>query len=105
MAAIIRTTIGARALLDLCLSIERERGRVRDVRWGPRSLDVDVLTYGAETIDEPGLVIPHPRLAERAFVLLPVAQIAPDLRIAGTCVRELAERIDPTGVERLGPLD
>ena len=63
-------------------------GRRRIERWGPRTLDIDILTYGEATIDEPDLKIPHPRIAERAFVLAPLAEIAPHLRIGG---REIAQ--------------
>ena len=64
-------------------AIERIAGRTRDVRWGPRTLDVDLLLYGDETVDDPDLQVPHPRLAERAFVLVPLAQIAPDWNVPG----------------------
>jgi 2-amino-4-hydroxy-6-hydroxymethyldihydropteridine diphosphokinase len=74
----------ARALLDRLLDVERELGRVRDgSRWGPRTIDLDLLVFGAETIDEPGLSVPHPRLDERLFVLEPLAELAPDLVVPG----------------------
>jgi 2-amino-4-hydroxy-6-hydroxymethyldihydropteridine diphosphokinase len=72
----------ARELLDRLLEIERELGRVRDGgRWGPRLIDLDLLLFGSETIDEPGLTVPHPELARRAFVLEPLAELAPDLDV------------------------
>lgn len=72
----------AATLLDGLLSIEREAGRVRDVeRWGPRVLDLDLLLFGDRRIDTPGLHVPHPRIAQRAFVLMPLAELAPALRI------------------------
>eukprot|EP01036_Dinobryon_divergens_P052570 gene52570-70287_t len=74
MAVLVETGLSARALLELCLSLEREGGRERRERWGPRTLDIDILTYGGQTIDEPGLQVPHPRIAERAFVLAPLAE-------------------------------
>jgi len=75
---------GARALLARLLEVERELGRVRDGRrWGPRVIDLDLLVFGAETIDEPGLTVPHPELARRAFVLEPLAELAPDLEVPG----------------------
>ncbi len=80
-AAAIDTTLDARALLALLRSIEAEAGRsdtVNRVRWGPRELDLDILLFGDQVIDEPGLSVPHPRMHERAFVLEPLAQIAPD---------------------------
>jgi 2-amino-4-hydroxy-6-hydroxymethyldihydropteridine diphosphokinase len=81
----VQTSLGPRALLDHLLAIERSRGRERDpaARWGPRTLDLDLLLYDNQTIDEPGLTIPHPRLAQRPFVLEPLAQIAPDLTPPG----------------------
>lgn len=84
-AAALRTRLGPRALLDALLAIERQRGRVRTpgVRWGPRTLDLDLLLFGDAVIDEPGMTIPHPRLGERLFVLEPLASIAPDAVIPG----------------------
>lgn len=73
-----------RSLLDGLLAVEREAGRVRgDDRWGPRKLDLDLLVFGDERIDEPGLSLPHPRIAERAFVLVPLAELAPALHVPG----------------------
>lgn len=82
-AALLRVALEPRALLERCQSIERSLGRDRasEVPWGPRTLDLDLLIYADRTIDEPGLTIPHPRLAERRFVLAPLAEIAPDLPI------------------------
>jgi 2-amino-4-hydroxy-6-hydroxymethyldihydropteridine diphosphokinase len=75
------TTLGARALLKACLAVERDRGRVRTVAKGPRTLDVDLLLYGDEIIDEPGLRVPHPALLGRPFVRIPLADVAlPGLR-------------------------
>jgi 2-amino-4-hydroxy-6-hydroxymethyldihydropteridine diphosphokinase len=72
----------ARELLDRLLEVERELGRVRDgSRWGPRLIDLDLLVFGSETIDEPGLTVPHPELAGRAFVLEPLADLVPDLAV------------------------
>jgi 2-amino-4-hydroxy-6-hydroxymethyldihydropteridine diphosphokinase len=75
----VDTERSARDLLAACLAIEQVAHRVRTERWGPRTLDVDVLTYGGETISEPDLEVPHPRMRERAFVLAPLADLAPDL--------------------------
>jgi 2-amino-4-hydroxy-6-hydroxymethyldihydropteridine diphosphokinase len=72
------TELDARALLDLAHRIEAHAGRVRTVRWGPRSLDVDVLIVGDARVDEPDLQVPHPRLAERGFVLAPLRDVAPE---------------------------
>jgi 2-amino-4-hydroxy-6-hydroxymethyldihydropteridine diphosphokinase len=82
-AAALETRLSARELLDLLLEVERTLGRVRDERWGPRLIDLDLLLYGAETIDEPGLDVPHPRLHERRFALEPLAELDPELVIPG----------------------
>src|SRR5262245_38391899 len=74
-AAAVRTTLSPRGLLDLCLETERKLKRVRAERWGPRLIDMDLLIFGDRTIDEEGLVLPHPRMLERAFVLVPLAEI------------------------------
>lgn len=80
----IETSLSPRALLDALLRIERELGRTREgERWGPRTIDLDLLVYGSETIAEPGLRVPHPRLHERRFVLEPLTELAPDLEIPG----------------------
>lgn len=100
MAAMVDTDLPARDLLALCLAIEREGGRVRDTRWGPRRIDIDIITYGDETIAEPDLTVPHPRAAERAFVLAPLAEIDPTLRIGSQSAGELLKRLDATGVTR-----
>jgi 2-amino-4-hydroxy-6-hydroxymethyldihydropteridine diphosphokinase len=89
MAVLTETTLPAEDLLALCLEIERQSGRERRERWGPRTLDIDILTYGDETIDRPGLQVPHPRIAERAFVLAPLAEIASDILIGGRSVSNL----------------
>ncbi len=99
MAALVETTLPARALLELCLDIERKMGRRRFERWGPRTLDIDILTYGEATIDEADLKVPHPRLAERAFVLAPLADIAPRLRFAGREIAQWLALADCAGIE------
>ena len=82
-AAAIDTTLSARELLDTLLGVERTLGRVRSARWGPRIVDLDLLLYGDEIVDEPGLHVPHPRLHERRFALEPLAELDPDLEIPG----------------------
>ncbi len=78
------TALAPRRLLDHLLDLERRLGRERaGPRWGPRTIDLDLLLYGDETIDEPGLVVPHPRLLERRFALEPLADLVPWLRIPG----------------------
>lgn len=80
--AILDTDLGARPLLDLLKALETELGRVPGERWGPRIIDLDILTYGNERVDEPGLHIPHPRLYERAFALVPLAELEPSYAAA-----------------------
>lgn len=75
----IETSLDARELLGVSQGLERDAARVRGERWGPRTLDVDVLLAGDERVDEPDLVVPHPRMWERGFVLAPLADVAPDL--------------------------
>lgn len=82
-AVALDTTLSARDLLALLLAVERELGRVRTERWGPRTVDLDLLVYGDEVVDQPGLRVPHPRLGERRFALEPLAELAPDLVIPG----------------------
>ena len=83
-AVSVDTTLMPRELLDALLSVERQLGRVRDgTRWGPRTIDLDLLLYGDHTVDEPGLRVPHPRLVERRFALEPLAELDPDARIPG----------------------
>lgn len=86
-AALLETSLAPRALLDGLLAIERDYGRVRAAdgsdRWGPRTLDLDLLLYGQKQIDQPGLRVPHPHLHERAFALLPLVEILPDAIIPG----------------------
>lgn len=76
-AALVDTALGPRALLGALKAIEVEEGRVATYRWGPRVLDLDILAYGEERVDEPDLTIPHPRLGERAFALVPLAELDP----------------------------
>jgi 2-amino-4-hydroxy-6-hydroxymethyldihydropteridine diphosphokinase len=79
-AAVGETSVPARELLDMLLAIEQERGRERSYPNAPRSLDLDLVLFGDATIDEPGLLVPHPRFRERRFVLEPLAEIAPDMK-------------------------
>ncbi len=80
----VESELSARALLERLLEIERDLGRTRDgPPWGPRAIDLDLLLFGDETIDEPGLEVPHPRLHERLFALEPLAELAPDAVVPG----------------------
>jgi len=82
-AVSVETTLSPRALLDLLVEVERSLGRVRGERWAPRVVDLDLLVYGIEVLDEPGLHVPHPRLHERRFALEPLAEMNPELEIPG----------------------
>jgi 2-amino-4-hydroxy-6-hydroxymethyldihydropteridine diphosphokinase len=94
-AVALDAILSPRELLDRLLEIERGLGRVRDVRWGPRIVDLDLLVYGDQQLDEPGLRIPHPRLHERRFALEPLAELDPDLVIPGQGpVSELLAALD-----------
>jgi 2-amino-4-hydroxy-6-hydroxymethyldihydropteridine diphosphokinase len=87
MAVALETTLSPEALLAETQAIEHDFGRVREAHWGPRTLDIDLLVYEGETRDTPALHLPHPYLTQRAFVLAPLAEIAPDLVVAGKTVR------------------
>ena len=84
-ALAVETTLSPRELLDALLAVERELGRVREDgrRWGPRTIDLDLLLYGDETLHDDGLEVPHPRLHERRFALEPLAELEPELEIPG----------------------
>jgi 2-amino-4-hydroxy-6-hydroxymethyldihydropteridine diphosphokinase len=107
-AVCLESALAPRALLAALLAIERDAGRERvGPRYGPRVIDLDLLIYGDCVIDEPGLRVPHPRLHERAFVLLPLADIAPDLEVPGRGpVRNLLAAIDASACRVLesGPV-
>ncbi len=93
----LEVTCEPRELLETLLGVERALGRVRDgERWGPRVIDLDLLLFGARVLDEPGLTIPHPHLAERRFVLEPLAELAPELDVPGLGrVAALLEQLPP----------
>ena len=96
----VRTALDSRDLLNLCRKIEQVMGRERTFRWGPRVIDIDILLYEGVVVNEEDLVIPHPRMLERAFVIIPLAEIAPDVEVVeGLSARDVAVRIDQTGVE------
>lgn len=100
-AASLDTTLAAKALLDLCLEIEKSLLRVRNQRWGPRLIDIDILLFGNQRINEAGLQVPHPRMSERAFVMVPLAEIAPDLIVEGVSARKLCDSLDTSAITRL----
>jgi len=101
----VETTLSPLALLARAHQVERALGRdrTRERRWGPRTADIDILAYDDLTLDTPELTLPHPRLFERAFVLVPLAEIAPDRIVAGRRIGEAAAAIDGSGIERLSP--
>jgi 2-amino-4-hydroxy-6-hydroxymethyldihydropteridine diphosphokinase len=99
----ILTTLPAREFLAELKSLEERLGRARPVqRWGPRRIDLDLLVHGTARVDEPGLTVPHPGIAERQFVLEPLAEIAPELEVPGVGrVRTLAGRVSTVGIVRV----
>src|SRR3954452_13556458 len=102
----IETSLDPHALLFTLHKIEKKfgRDRAREQRWGPRSLDLDLIAYDDVTIAKPELTLPHPRLFERAFVLVPLAEIAPDRVIAGRTARQALAALSMAGIERLPDL-
>ena len=101
----VETSLTPRELLARAQEVELQLGRDRahEKRWGPRTADIDIIAYDDLEVDELGLTLPHPRLFERGFVLLPLAEIAPDRVIAGKKVRDAVQQVDITGIERLLP--
>jgi 2-amino-4-hydroxy-6-hydroxymethyldihydropteridine diphosphokinase len=101
----VSTSLTARNLLTRCLQIEKSLGRVRAERWGPRTIDLDVLWFDGTPLNEPDLVLPHPRMKERAFVLVPLAEIAPSLSLESVPIEQIAARLDLSGLRQLGSLE
>jgi 2-amino-4-hydroxy-6-hydroxymethyldihydropteridine diphosphokinase len=101
--ALLATTLSPRALLEALLHIETQFGRVRRERWGPRSLDLDLLLFDDVILEEPDLQIPHPGLTERAFVLVPLADVAPDWidPVSGQTIAKLLKQVDCSGVKHI----
>lgn len=97
----LSTALAPHALLDACLSIEQARGRVRRERWGPRTLDLDILIHGELTLNDDRLTLPHPAMLERAFVLAPLADLAPERVFAGRTLAQHLAALDQSGVRRL----
>ncbi|WP_246737877.1 2-amino-4-hydroxy-6-hydroxymethyldihydropteridine diphosphokinase [Rhizobium sp. BG6] len=97
--ALIETTLSPEALLDICLAMERSMKRERIERWGPRTLDIDVLTFADVKQDAPRLELPHPRMTGRGFVLMPLADVAPELVVDGEKVGDWLKQADIEGIE------
>jgi 2-amino-4-hydroxy-6-hydroxymethyldihydropteridine diphosphokinase len=99
----VETTLTPQDLLAHTQAVERALGRERaqEQRWGPRTVDIDIVAYDDITLDDNSLILPHPRALERAFVLTPLAEIAPDKRISGVSIKEALAKIDKSGIERL----
>jgi 2-amino-4-hydroxy-6-hydroxymethyldihydropteridine diphosphokinase len=106
LAIAVATELAPHALLARAQDVERRLGRERakERRWGPRTIDLDLIAYDDVALDTPDLTLPHPRWRERAFVLVPLAQIAPERVIGGIKVRDALAQVDATGIERLPPL-
>jgi 2-amino-4-hydroxy-6-hydroxymethyldihydropteridine diphosphokinase len=105
LAIAVETGLTPHALLARAQAVERALGRERatERRWGPRPIDMDLIAYDDVALDTPDLTLPHPRLFERAFVLVPLAEIAPERVIGGIKVRDALARLDAKGIERLPP--
>lgn len=101
----VETILAPLALLTRIHAVERAFGRDRslETRWGPRTLDIDIIAFGSAVLETEELTLPHPRLGERAFVLMPLAEIRPDLTIAGRSVTAMLGAADTAGIEKLPP--
>ncbi|WP_342362150.1 2-amino-4-hydroxy-6-hydroxymethyldihydropteridine diphosphokinase [Terrarubrum flagellatum] len=99
--ALVETALDPRALLVLCKRIESELGRISGERWGPRAIDIDILTYDDLALDEPDLTIPHKHMLERAFVVIPLLEIMPDAIIDGRRLSDVAATFDLSDARRL----
>src|SRR5208282_4124290 len=99
----VATSLAPHDLLARAIAVEHALGRDRkhERRWGPRPIDIDLLAYDDLALSEPDLTLPHPRLFERAFMLVPLAEIAPDRTIADLRVRDALKRVDASGIEKL----
>ena len=98
--AVVETELSVVELLSKCLAVEQKLQRVRDVRWGPRTIDIDILLFGEQTIDDPKLIVPHPRLRERLFVLIPLHEVAPDVAFGGkTAADHIAQLTGQAGIQ------
>lgn len=103
--ASVKTSLNAHQLLRHCLNVEKQMGRERKEKWGPRIIDLDILVYRDVSLDDDELTLPHPHITERAFVLAPMADVAPDMIIKGQSVLAWLAAVDRTGVEPLIAVD
>lgn len=101
VSAVVETTLPPLELLATCLDVERRLGRVRHERWGPRVIDIDLIAYDGVSMSTETLTLPHSHAHERGFVLIPLAEIAPDLLVGDKTVAELAARFAADPIERL----
>jgi len=104
VCAEVSTSLTSLELLRLCLATETGLGRTRAEKWGPRTIDIDLLAYDDETVATPELRLPHPHMLERAFVLIPLIEIAPDLIISGQRIKDIIAQLPSEGIQRLTPL-
>ncbi len=98
--ACLKTTLTAHELLQVCLEVEKQLKRVRQVRWGPRTIDLDILVFGDERIEQEDLQIPHPRMHERAFVIQPMMDLAPELTLQGKTISKWLSQIDIEDIKK-----
>ena len=105
MVVAVETELSARELLHMLLGVEHAfgRDRTREVRFGPRTIDIDILLYGEEVVAEPDLEIPHPRMMERAFALIPLSELAPELKVRGVAVAAALAGLDRSGIVKVEP--
>lgn len=99
--ALMKTDLSANALLDACLSVEKQMGRQREQKWAPRIIDIDIITYGDEAHHTPHLTTPHPYALERAFVLVPLYEICSDYYISGIAIKEALAHLDVNDIEKV----
>ncbi|MBF7096954.1 2-amino-4-hydroxy-6-hydroxymethyldihydropteridine diphosphokinase [Alkalibacter mobilis] len=99
------TSLEPMDLLEFCQSIEKEMKRVKTIRFGPRIIDVDILLYEGYESDDENLTVPHPRMKERAFVMIPLAEIAPEVLVGRESVIEIVNRLDGEAIEKVGDVD
>lgn len=101
MVAVVKTDLPPLALLDICLAVEQQMGRTRTLRWGPRTIDIDIIVYDDVKLDSPRLSLPHPRCMQREFVLIPLREIVPDIPLfqGKTAVQLLSELSEHAAVK------